>query len=394
MEREYEYLLHLLGAHLREEPPEPARGINWEKLVQLSQIHCVTGILGYMTMKYPICPEEAMKTSLRSQCLWTIAMFARRAAMAETVAEELEKEGIDHILMKGYVLREDYPIPELRTFGDIDIVIRPQDRRKSHDRMLALGYHVETDWEPVFSYAGDHELYELHTEIMEVDVSSKAGCRAYFQQMWQHTRQVTPHGYRFTPEYHFLYMLTHIAKHIRGAGAGARMYLDVAAFLRHHETEVDWSWVLDQLKLLKLYDFACVVLTAVETWFGIPSPIPCKLAEPGVMADFCTFTMEAGVFGHVGREDGLVSLKAERLPHDQVSRIGTVFHRLFPPAETIENRYTYLQTKPWLLPAAWIHRLVKTRGTWAQHTREVRSILQTDPHEVTRLQRLYDAIGL
>ena len=46
MEREYQSLLHLLGAYLREEEPQAWENVDWVKLVQLSQIHCVTGILG------------------------------------------------------------------------------------------------------------------------------------------------------------------------------------------------------------------------------------------------------------------------------------------------------------------------------------------------------------
>lgn len=53
---------------------------------------------------------------------------------------------------------------------------------------------------------------------------------------------------RFTPEFHFLYMLTHIAKHIHGSGAGLRMYLDLAAFIRHHGTGLDWPWIEAQLR--------------------------------------------------------------------------------------------------------------------------------------------------
>lgn len=393
METEYTYLLHLLGAYLREEEPEAPGEIDWEKMIQLAQIHCVTGILGYMSMKYPICPDAEMKASLRKTCLNTIALFARRNALAETMVAELEKAGIDHILMKGYVLRDYYPVPELRTFGDIDIVIRSEDRQRSHELMLALGYHVETDWEPVFSYAGNQELYEIHADIMEIDVSEKADYRAYFQQMWRYARPVSGHSYRFTPEFHFLYMLTHIAKHIHGSGAGARMYLDVAAFLRRCGGEADWNWICAQLKELKLYDFASVVLTAVEEWFGVASPMSCRPIEREVMEEFRTFTMEAGVFGHHQRQGALAELKhtnqAESAP-----RMRQLLRRTFPAAETIQTRYTYLQRRPWLLPVAWVHRLVKTRDSLGKHAREAQEILSADSAEIQRLRKLTKDIGL
>ena len=68
METEYKYLLHLLGAYLREEEPETCPDVNWEKLLELAGIHSVIGILGYLTMCYPICPDPKIAATLRNFC--------------------------------------------------------------------------------------------------------------------------------------------------------------------------------------------------------------------------------------------------------------------------------------------------------------------------------------
>lgn len=393
MEKEYTYLLHLLGAYLRCEEPESCDGVDWDKLMQLAQIHSVIGILGYMSMKYPICPDPQRKGTLRSFCLETIRQFAQRNALAEAVVAELEKAGIDHILMKGFVLRDFYPVPELRTFNDIDIVIRPEDRQRSHERMCSMGFQVHTDWEPVFSYVRGNELYEIHTDIMEIDVSDKADYRGYFGHMWQYAQPASDHGYRFTPEFHFLYLLTHIAKHVHGSGAGVRMYLDVAAFIRHYGVGIDWGWISEQLKVLELFDFAGVVLTAAEQWFGIPSPVPHKEISREVMDAFLIFTMEAGVFGHHNREVALAGLK--HTDQDEAApKLRQLLRRTFPKAQTIQKRYTYLQDKPWLLPVAWVHRLVKNRENLGKRAREVQEILHADTEEIRQLQKLMGDIGL
>lgn len=394
MEREYTYLLHLLGAYLLEEEPQVWENVDWVKLVQLSQIHCVTGILGYMTMSWPICPDEQMKASLRSVCLNTIALFARRAALADVFSQTLSRNGIDHIIMKGFVLREYYPVPELRTFGDIDLVIRPEDREKSDELLRSLGYQPETDWEPVFSYTKDVEYYEIHSEIMEVNVSDKADYRGYFRDPWRYAEAAGDHRYQFKPEFHFLYLLTHIAKHVTGSGAGVRMYLDVAAFLRRFGTSLDWNWIRQELEKLRFSEFANIVLLMVQEAFGVESPIPLQAVEEETMRAFLKFTMDGGVFGRAGRDSGTESLKNQSRGREKISRIGTVARRLFPAAKTIESRYTYLQDKPWLLPAAWIHRLVKTRDTWQLHTEEAQNILLADKEEVRKIQKLYEKLGL
>lgn len=393
METEYKYLLRLLGAFLREEAPESCETVDWQKLLQLSQVHGVAGILGYMGKKYPICGDPQIRSQMRSLCLSTIAMFAQRNAAADALAAELEKAGIDHILMKGYVLREFYPVPDLRSFNDIDMVIRPEDRERCDALMMQLGFQRHTDWEPVYSYFRHNELYEIHTQIMEIDVSRTGNQQAYFRKHWNYALAVGTHSWRFTPEFHFLYLLTHIAKHVHGAGAGVRMYLDVAAFIRCCGNTVDWNWIRSQLKVLKLSRFADVVFTGVEVWFGIECPFAFERTPQEVLEQFCGFTMEAGVFGHHQR-DAAVSVLKHEASGDGRSRVHQVLRKTFPKAETIQSRYTYLQDKPWLLPAAWVHRIVKNKDKLMQHTRQMQQIMDADSEEIRKMQKLIRDIGL
>lgn len=392
METEYCYLLHLLGAFIRKEAPEVSSDVDWQKLMQLAGIHSVTGILGYMAMKYPLCADAQLTASLRSSCRNTVARFAQRGIQAEAMAAALEQAGIDHILMKGYVLREMYPVPELRTFNDIDIVIRPEERKKSDDLMMSLGFQRHDDWEPVYSYFRGNELYEIHTEIMEIDVSHRADYKGYFRKMWEHAVPVSDHSFRFTPEFHFLYLLTHIAKHVHGSGAGIRMYLDAAVFVQHHGAELDWDWLRQQLAALQLERFAGVVLTAAENWFGIPCPVEHERPDADVMERFLAFTMEAGTFGHQNRDEALTALKHEE--DNGTARVGRLLRETFPRAETIQSRYTYLQRRPWLLPAAWVHRLVKNRDKLGMRTRKMKNIISADTEEVRKLRTLMGEIGL
>ena len=75
-------------------------------------------------------------------------------------------------------------------------------------------------------------------------------------------------------------------------------------------------------------------------------------------------------------------------------KLRQLFKNIFPPAKTIQSRYTYLQENPWLLPAAWVHRLVKTSGDTKKHLESARQIIQADSEEVNRLKKLTKDIGL
>ena len=392
MEQEELFLLDVLKSFVREEKLNFDRELDWPRLLRLAMIHAVDGILGYMAMQSP-CPQtEPLLPLLKKKCFASVASNVQRTALADELLTKLDDFGIDHLLFKGYVVRRCFPMPELRMFGDIDLLIRPEDRARCHAMMQELGFEVKTDWEPVYSYCRGQEIYELHTELLETDISEKLDCRSYFRSAWAYAVQTGEHTWELKPEYHFLYLLTHIAKHIHGAGAGIRMYLDLAAFIRHGREETDWAFVAGALDQLGLRTFADYALTLTERYLGTESPIPLQPLSPESFEAFAEFTMAGGIFGTFGRDSGLLTLK--NAPDNSRPRFLTVLRRLFPPASQLKPRYTYLQRRPWLLPAAWVHRFFRTRKTWSRHAQEAKSILNTDGFSVEKLKQVYRDLGL
>ena len=144
MGREMEYLLSLLRAFLWEEKPNEAQEINWEDLEKLASIHSVSGILGYMCMRHGLCPQER-KAQMRQLCLQTMSLYARRGALAEAFCQDLQAQQIRYCTMKGFEVRKLYPVPELRSFTDMDILIRKEDRQKCHSWMLSQGFEAKDD---------------------------------------------------------------------------------------------------------------------------------------------------------------------------------------------------------------------------------------------------------
>lgn len=387
------YLLKSLSGFIKKENPGTFQG-DWVKLIRLAGIHSVTGILGYMVMNYPDETNRQVAPFMRKQCLQSIGVFSQRAAKMKQLIRQMDELNIDHLLFKGYVLKDYYPVPELRSYGDIDFLIRLEDRQKSDALMRREGFERKTDWEPVFSYLKDLEYYEIHTDVMEVDVSDKADYKEYFSHTWERAKLAEGHTWMLSPEDHLLYLLTHIAKHIGSSGAGIRMYMDIAVFLQRFGNELHWDYLRKELEKLCFTDFANMVLWVVQEYFGVENPIPLKLVNAQVLEDFMEFTMAGGIFGRVGRDSGLVYLKNQDRNDENVSRAKTFISRLFPSAERIESRYTYLRGKHWLLPVAWVHRFFRTKDTWANHAKEAQSIMNTDPNEVLKLKRIYKEIGL
>ena len=373
---------------------------DWLAVYRLGSIHSDNGIISYMIKTNPSAANQPLSGNARMNLMSTISVYASRAELMKLLMEKMNAAGIEHLLFKGFIVRDLYPVPELRSFGDIDFLIHLEDRQRMNDLMLSDGYELHDDWEPVYSYLKGQEFYEIHSHVMEVDVSDKADYKGYYSHIWEHAHPVDDdpqHRYTYVldMEYHLLYLLTHIAKHISSSGAGIRMYIDIAFYLKRYRDEIDWEHFQQEVHTLAFEDFVNMVFSAVEQWFGVNSPISLQPVDPEVMGDFLEFTLDGGVFGGFNKSSGETWLKREdRNDTEEVSKAKTMLHRIFPPASNIESRYTYLQGHHWLLPVAWVHRLIKTRSKFSQHAEEAKDIMNADDEKIRKMKRMYKAIGL
>lgn len=369
-------------------------GLNWNEFNKLVRINNISGIVGYMFLKANTntIPAEIRK-SYRIEFLTTASLSATREESMKSLIGLLSKNDIDHLLFKGYVVRDLYTVPELRTFGDIDFAIRLESRRECNDLMCRNGYRLCEDWEPVYSYEKNVEHYEVHTELLDSNLNEKANYRQYFKGFWKHALKKDEHTYVLEPEYHLIYLLMHIAKHLYSSGAGIRMYLDIAFYIRKYRQTIDWKRFKSEIDSLKLSKFVNTVFTAVQEWFGIASPIPLEKIDYVFLERFLTFTLNGGVFGFEDKSSALTQLR-KNTSEGSVNRTSTLLNRAFPPVKKLEARYTYLKTKPWLLPAAWMHRFYKNMSTTGKHLNESRDILITNKKDVVELSNFYRQIGI
>lgn len=390
----YRLITSILNAFLWGEKITLPDEVDWKLLNSLADINSISGIVGFVLQQsgISVLPPE-MQRKYDDDYNSTIAMSVIRDEAMKALMDQFDQQEIDRLLFKGYVVKDLYPVPELRTFGDIDFAIRPGDRSKSNHLMLSNGYRPADDWEPVYAYQNELEHYEIHTEIIDSDLGGQFKLQEYFRNFWSHSIKVDDHTYLLETGYHLLYLLAHLAKHLYGSGAGVRMYLDIAFFIREYRDEIDWEHFKREVSHLKMNRFVNTVFAAVQTWFHVPSPISIKAPKEGFLERFLEFTLNGGVFGFADRKGAEVELR-QNMKNRKVNRTSTFMRRAFPSASTLAPRYTYLQSKPWLLPAAWVHRLFKKKNTTTAYLKETKAIFSADEAKLHQMRELYDIIGL
>ena len=304
-------ILTILKAFLNNQKNiEISDGFNWNEFDKLVRINNISGIVGYLFLQSAVdtIPAEIRKR-YRIEFLTTASVSASREDSMESLIGVLKANDIDHLLFKGYVVRDLYTVPELRTFGDIDFAIKLKDRQKCDELMRQNGYQLLENWEPVYVYESAIERYEVHTELLDSNLNEKADYRQYFKDFWEHALKKDERTYVLEPEYHLIFLLMHIAKHLYGSGAGIRMYLDIAFYIRKYRQTIDWKRFKSEINSLKLSKFVNTVFTAVQEWFGIESPVSLEKPDDDFTERFLTFTLNGGVFGFEDKSSALTQLR-------------------------------------------------------------------------------------
>lgn len=361
-----QYFVDLLSWFVNDNEPVGNANVDWEEILRLAGLHSVAGIIGYTVKKLPQedKPEANVAEKLSNQLYSTFINFTKKEFAMQSLMAEFDKECIPRLLIKGFVLKDYYPVKELRTFGDIDILIKREDRQRAHALMLRLNYNAKVDHGEVWEYTKPGEYYEIHTQLVSDAIAPNASGVGYFENAWDNAVNADGgYTYHFTKECHLLYLLQHIAKHMNGNGAGIRMFMDIAVYLRHFK-DLDWDYIWTELDKLGLRRFSGNVFALCNAWFGIEAPFELIKLSPEFYNQMCDYVISAGTFGFYGRNHATFQVRKELKSGKTENFKGAVKWKalrsyLFPSYSEMKVWYTFLEGKPVLLPFAWFIRSFK-----------------------------------
>ena len=334
-------LIRLLRDHINRRPTEGAGGDELHGLAVLAAIH---GLSGFVTAqlgdRYSGNEENALVSSLGS----CAAEYVRRRENYEELKIAFRDAGLWFIPVKGILIAEEYPVPELRVMGDIDIIISKDERRPVENLLKTLGWR-ET------SRTGDTVSYENAT--CSVDVKAAGSSDTGITEPPEGSAgEIIPDRNE-----HLVYLIAHLANHIKETGCGIRQFLDLAIFLKTGGT--DGERVRDLIENRGFSTFAAYAFGLTEKWFGTPAPYSAGETDPEVSGRLGDEVMSGGVFGRQNSENGL--LFSAKNASDGAGPVRIFFRRLFPPYRQMRlfGYCGWLNGRPYLLPVAWIVRLFR-----------------------------------
>ena len=150
------------------------------------------------------------------------------------LAEFYAGRGVGMMLLNGFGLSLDYPVPEEREAGDVDIWLYGD--QAVADELLHNGRNIAIEREPSGQslFRVDHILVENHHALPEADVvgGEERGIDV------AGTRVALP-----AVDVALVYMIRHSAAKFRRKWIKMRHVTDFAVFVRKHQAEIDWTTV-------------------------------------------------------------------------------------------------------------------------------------------------------
>lgn len=188
-----------------------------------------------------------------------------RRTIAE-LAGFYREHGIKMMILKGYACSLDWPKPEHRPCGDIDIWLF--GKQKEADDLINKEKNIKIDsshhHHTVFNWRGftvenhyDFVNVHAHKSSAELEkVFKELGADdSHFVEIKDASTDSVTKVYLPSPNLHALFLIRHMVSHFAAAEISLRQVLDWAFFVEKHTKEIDWEWLVGILDKYHMRDF-------------------------------------------------------------------------------------------------------------------------------------------
>ena len=344
--------------------------INWNDLIEEAEAHKVTSLI-YSSISKDDAIKVMDKETLNSIKKKVFYSSVGQSSHIKKVAEILEKfnnAGIPLIVLKGLVVRDYYPIPDLRTMCDADVLVHEEDLDKVSALMVSLGFTKSKEKDDhgahLVFYKGS-TVFEVHWTLIN-DRFFK-GDKSFENKLWDDVMEVNVGGVKSLSlglEDLAVHLCTHMAVHLAYSGFGVRQLTDLVVLVEKKGSEINWRSFIEKTKECGVYRFAMAIFDICNKLFDMEIPEAIK-KEKNLKDKYIEMLIEdifaSGVHGKKDKERVFAAEFAfdqgEGAADGTSSIVKKFFKLLFPPVSSMSDKYSYAKKCKICAPIAWIHHL-------------------------------------
>ena len=293
-------LLSLVRCGLEQERGiPPLDTLEWRKVFETAQKQ---GVRGIAFDGINLCFEKGENVGIgfKTKMDWIGAVYQieQRYQQYENNMKELatfyRKHGIRMMVLKGYGLSQNYPVPNHRPCGDMDIYLFGEQEKADqliHDELgitIDKSHHHHT----VFLFRG--ESIENHYDFLNVHVRpSNKRIEAKLKELC-HTEstEIADNIYYPSVEFNAIYLLRHCAAHFASTNMTVRQVLDWGLFMQKNHKDIKWDEYLPYLKEEGMYRFYNLLGLFCMTYLGFDASIFHGLFSDNLLERFSSEILE------------------------------------------------------------------------------------------------------
>ena len=346
----------------------PTEAVDWPAMFTLANQQKLLPILFEAVRKTPAAGENApLFAAIKQQVIGQVLNQTVRSAEFADLYRSLRDAGLHPVVVKGQLCSRLYPLRDHRISADDDLFIPEGEFFACHEALLANGLTTDTPADELptadeVSYTKkDSPLYiELHRHLFDSAQDAHDELNHFFADI----APAEVDGFLTMPPHeHLLYLILHAYKHFVYSGIGLRQFCDIGLWARAYHDQIDWQRLHDQCAGVHAATFAATAFRIARTYLGIDFDLPGLWDGDVDVEPLLHDTLCGGVYGsnsYTRLHSSTVTLNAVK-----ASRTGgksSVLRTVFPKRAYLERRYPYLKKRPYLLPVAWVQRIVHYAG--------------------------------
>lgn len=342
----------------------PAEKVDWSAIFTLANQQKLLPILFEAARKTPDAEENAALFAVtKQQVIGQVLNQTVRSAEFSDLYHKLRSAGLHPIVVKGQLCSRLYPLKDHRISADDDLLIPDGEFFACHEQLLANGLTTDTPADELasadevsYTKNGSPLYIELHRRLFDSSEDAHDELNHFFASL----KPVETDSFLAMPPHeHLLYLLLHAYKHFVRSGIGLRQFCDIGLWARAYHAEIDWQRLHDQCASVHAAKFAAAAFRIARDYLGIDFDLPMPWDASIDVEPLLHDTLCGGVYG----SNDLTRLHSSTVTLNAVkaSRTGeksSVLSTVFPKREYLERRYPYLKKRPYLLPVAWVQRIV------------------------------------
>jgi hypothetical protein len=365
-------LVLLKSAILKTEATGLSNQLEWVSIYKSACLNNIAMVIYSSICKLPvhIQPDAKLVDEWRNCAIQAGIHQMKQNIETQKLLNGLAELFIKPIIFKGAALAILYPEPLMRVSGDVDMLVKEEDRSTLIDYLINNSFDlVEEQWNgDVLEYCSKRGLkVEFHFSLWEGYHGKRINLLESMHIIDHTIRVKWMEGELETLDYeaHLIYQIYHLVKHFSLEGIGLRYLADLTLYVNAYLDKLNFISFWEKLQVLGYEDFCTALFTICVNKLGMNEKAlyNSTKASDDIVRDLLEDISKVGFLNNSDNEswNTLNIMKPYLMGEKDLSgdkwRIELAV--LFPSRYLIQKDYQYLNKSSLLLPIAWVHRAIR-----------------------------------